>query len=82
VLCSGHPHTMPTSMVSGTWSEGLRISGQSLCWPNPLLSGGRKTRSITKLESCVLSAYLVGRGFRDGESSRPRLSVMVRRSSV
>jgi len=73
---------MPTSIVSGTWSKSLRISGWSLCWLNPLLLGGRKTRSITELEFCVLSAYLVGPGFRGGESSRPRLSVMVRRSLV
>ena len=53
-----------------------------MCCLNPLLSGDRKTRSITELESHVLSAYLVGPGFKGRESSNPRLSVMVRRSSV
>ena len=73
---------MPTSIVSRTWSEDLRMSGWSMYCPNPLLSGGRKTRSIIELESHVLFTYLVGPGFRGGESSNLRLSVMVRRSSV
>jgi len=39
-------------------------------------------RSIMELEFYVLSTNLVEPGFRGGESSRPRLSVIVRRSSV
>jgi len=39
-------------------------------------------RSIMELKSYVLSTNLVKPGFRGGESSRPRLSVIVRRSSV
>jgi len=73
---------MPISMMRGTWSDGLRISGWSVCQPNPVLFGERKTRSMTELVSHGLSANLVGPGFEGGDSSRPRLSAIVMRSSV
>ena len=73
---------MPISIMRGTWSDGLRISGWSVCQPNPVLFGGRKTRSMTELVSRRLSANLVGPGFKGGDSSRPRLSAIVMRSSV
>jgi len=73
---------MPTSMISGTWSNGFQILGWSICWPNPILSGGRKIRSITELASCRLSANLVGPGFEEGNSFRPKLSAIVMRLSV
>jgi len=68
---------MPISMMRGTWSDGLRISGWSVCQPNPVLLGGRKTRSMTELVSRGLSANLVGPGFEEGDNSRPRLSAIV-----
>jgi len=73
---------MPISIMRGIWSDGLRISGWSVCWPNPVLFGERKTRSMTKLVSHGLSTNLVGLGFEEGNSSRPRLSAIVMRSSV
>ena len=73
---------MPISMMRGTWSDGLRISGWSVCRPNPVLFGGRKTRSMTELVSRGLSANLVGPGFEREDSLRPRLSAIVMRSSV
>ena len=73
---------MSTSTVIGTWSDGLRISGWRICFPNPRLSGGMNTRSKTELESRGLSANLVGPGLDGGDSSRPRLSVIVSKSSV
>jgi len=73
---------MPISMIRGTWSDGLQILGWSVCRPNPVLFGGRKTRSMTELVSHGLSANLVGPGFERGDSLRPRLSTIVMRSSV
>jgi len=46
---------MPISM-RGMWSDGLQISGWSVCWPNPVLLGGRKTRSMTELVSRCYAA--------------------------
>ena len=43
---------------------------------------GRKIRSITELVSYGLSANLVGPEFEEGDSSRPKLSAIVMRSSV
>jgi len=57
---------MPISMIRGMWSDGLWISGWSVCRPNPVLFGERKTRSMTELVSCGLSANLVGPGFEGG----------------
>ena len=74
--------SIPTSIIRGTWSEGLRKSGCRVCWPNPELLGLIKTRSITELESCRLSANLVSPGLIGGKSSRPRLSAKVTRSSI
>jgi len=73
---------MPISMMRGMWSDGLRISGWSVCQPNPVLLGGRKTRSMTELVSRGLSANLVGPGFEGGDSLRLRLSAIVMRLSV
>ena len=73
---------MPISMVIGTWSEGLWISGWRICLPNPRLSKGMKTRSKTELESWELSMNIVGPRFDRGDNSRPRLSAMVNKSSV
>ena len=39
-------------------------------------------KSIMELASCGLSANLVGPGFKEGESSRPKLSAIVMRSLV
>ena len=82
MLMSVFTSPMPISIISGMWSDGLRISGWSICRPNPVLLGGRKTRSMTELVSCGLSTNLVGPGLRGGDSSRPRLSAIVMRSSV
>ena len=71
-----------TSIIRGTWSEGLRNSGWRECWPNPELLGLMKAKSITELVSHGLSANLVGPGLIGGERSRPRLSTKVSRSSV
>jgi len=46
------------------------------------LSGGMNTRSKTELESRGLSVNLVGPGLDGGDSSRPRLSAIVSKSSV
>ena len=73
---------MPISIMRGTWLDGLQILGWSVCRPNPVLFGRRKTRSITELVLRGLSANLVGPGFEEGDSSRPRLSAIVMRSSV
>ena len=69
-------------IISGTWSDGLQISGWSICWPKPVLSGGRKIRSMTELISHGLSANLVELGFKGEDISRPKLSVIVMRSLV
>jgi len=53
-----------------------------VCQLNPMLPGRKKTRSITELVSCGLSANLVGLGFEEGDSLRPKLSVIVMRSLV
>ena len=73
---------IPTSIMRGTWSEGLHSSGWRECWPNPELLGFMKAKSITELVSHGLSANLVGLGLIGGERSRPRLSAKVNRSSV
>jgi len=57
---------MPISMMRGTWLDGLQISGWSVCRPNPVLFGRRKTRSMTELVSRGLSTNLVGPGFEGG----------------
>jgi len=82
MLMSVFTSLMLISMISGMWSDSLQISGWSVCWPNPVLLTGRKTRSMTELVSCGLSANLVGPGLRGGNSLRPRLSAIVMRSSV
>jgi len=69
-------------MMRGMWLDGLRISGWSVCRPNPVLLGGRKMRSMMELVLRGLSANLVGLGFEGGDSLRPRLSAMVMRLSV
>ena len=73
---------MPTLMRSGIWLEGLQISGWSICFPNPVLFGAKKTKSRTKSVFCLLSVNLVGLGFIGGDSSRPKLSAIVSRSLV
>ena len=45
---------IPISMISGMWSDGLWISGWSICRPKPELPRGRKMRSMTELVSCGL----------------------------
>jgi len=82
MLMSVFTSPMLISMISGMWSDGLWISGWSVCQPNPVLLGGRKTRSMTELISYGLSANLVGLGLRGEDSLRPRLSTIVMRSSV
>jgi len=71
-----------TSIIRGTWSEGLRSSGWRECCLNPELLGLMKTKSMTEFVSRRLSANLVGPGLMGGERSRPRLSVKVSRSLV
>ena len=73
---------IPISIISGMWLDGLWISRWSIYRLNPVLPGGRKTRSMTELVLCGLSANLVEPGFEGGDSSRPRLSAMVMRLSV
>ena len=73
---------IPTSIMKGTWSEGLCNSEWRECWLKPGLLGLMKTKSITELVSCRLSANLVGLGLRGGERSKPRLSATVNKSSV
>ena len=73
---------IPISMISRTWLDGFWISGWSVCQPNPVLSGGRKTRFIMELVSYRLSANLVGLGFEGGDSLRSKLSAIVIRSLV
>ena len=73
---------MPISIVRGTWSDSFHISGWSMWQPNPELLGDRNTRSITELESCRLSANLVGPGLVGGGNSSPKLLAKVKRSSV
>ena len=73
---------IPTSIMRGTWSEGLHNSGWRECWPKPGLLGLMKTKSITELVSCGLFANLVGLGLRGGERSKPRLSATVNKSLV
>ena len=82
MLMSVFTSLMLISIISGTWSNGLWISGWSVCRPNPVLLGGKKTRSMTELVSHGLSMNLVGLGFRGGDSSRPRLFAIVMRLSV
>ena len=73
---------IPILMVSGTWSDGLQISGWSMCRPKLVLPGGRKTRSMTELVLYGLFTNLVGLGFKGRDISRLKLSVIVIRSSV
>ena len=73
---------MPTSMMSGTWSEGRQMSGLRVCLLKPGLFGFMNTRSRTELVSCWLSTNLVGPGFIGIASSRSRLSAMDMRSSM
>ena len=82
ILTSVFISPIPISMISGIWSDGLWILGWSICWLNPVLPGERKMRSIMELALCGLSANLVGPGFKEGESSRPKLSAIVMRSLV
>ena len=73
---------MLTSMMSGTWSEGKRMSGLRVCLLKPGLFGFMNTRSRTELVLYWLSVNLVGPEFIGIASSRSRLSVMDMRSSV
>jgi len=73
---------IPTSIMSGTWSEGLCNSGWREYWPKPGLLGLMKTKSIIELVSYGLSANLVGPGLRGGERSKPRLLAKVTKSLV
>ena len=63
---------MPTSMMSGMWSEGRRMSGLRVCLLKPGLFGFMNTRSRTELVSRWLSANLVGPGFIGVASLRSR----------
>ena len=71
-----------TSIIRGTWSEGLHSSGWRECCPNLELLGLMKAKSMTELVSHGLSANLVRPGLMGGKRSRPRLSAQVSRSSV
>ena len=73
---------IPTSIMRGTWSEGLCNSGWKECWPKPRLLGLMKTKSITELVSHRLSINLVGPGLKEGERSKPRLLAKVNKSLV
>lgn len=73
---------IPTSMTSRTWLDSLLKSGYRICLPKLKLLDAMKTKSRIELELHRLSAYLVGLGFKGGENFRPRLSVIVKRSSV
>jgi len=73
---------IPMCMIRGTWLEGFHNSGARVCCLNHGLSGARKTKSRTELDSQGLSANLVGPGLDSWDSSRLRLSAMNRRFSV
>jgi len=59
----------------------LRWEPTHITKPNPRVVP-LQTRSMTELVSRGLSANLVGPGFEEGDSSRPRLSTIVMRLSV
>ena len=71
-----------TSIIRGTWSEGLHSPGWRECCPKPELLGLMKAKSMTEFVSRRLSANLVGPGLIGGERLRPRLSAKVSKSSV
>jgi len=56
--------------------------GSRICLPKPRLFGTKKPKSKIELASQELLAYLVGLGLDRKESSKLRLSTIVRRFSV